>query len=76
MDGPNVNKAFENKLLTCLKEDNGTEFLKLGTCSLHKVHNAFYTGLKELNILDLILLLLQFTRFLNYLVRGGRIAQS
>ena len=28
MDGPNVNKAFEDKLLNCLKEDNGTEFLK------------------------------------------------
>ena len=30
MDGPNVNKAFEGKLLNCFKEDNGTEFLKLG----------------------------------------------
>ena len=49
MDGPNVNKAFEGKLLNCFKEDNGTEFLKLGTCSLHKVHNAFRTGLKELS---------------------------
>ena len=49
MDGPNVNKAFEGKLLNCFKEDNGTEFLKLGTCSLHKVHNAFCTGLKELS---------------------------
>ena len=47
MDGPNVNKAFEDKLLNCLKEDNGTEFLKPGTCSLHKVHNAFCAGLKE-----------------------------
>ena len=48
MGGPKVNKAFENKLLNCLKEDNGTEFLKLGTCSLHKVQNAFRTELKEL----------------------------
>ena len=31
------------------EEDNGTEFLKLGTCWLHKVHNAFRTGLKEVN---------------------------
>ena len=47
IDGPNINKAFEGKLLNCLKEDNGTEFLKPGTCSLHKVHNAFLAGLKE-----------------------------
>ena len=47
MDGPNVSKAFEDKLLNCLKEDNETEFLKLLTCLLHKVHNAFHTELKE-----------------------------
>ena len=47
MDDPNVNKAFEDKLLNWLKEDNGTEILKPGTGSLHKVHNAFLAGLKE-----------------------------
>ena len=49
MDGPNVNKAFEDNLLNCFKEDNRAEFLKPGTCSLHKVHNAFLAGLKERN---------------------------
>ena len=53
LDGPNVNKAFEGNLLNCLKEDNGREFLKLGIYLLHKVHNAFRKGLKELLILIL-----------------------
>ena len=47
MGGPNVKKAFEGKLLNCLKEDNGVEFLKLGICSLPKLHNAFRTMLKK-----------------------------
>ena len=34
MGGPNVNKAFEDKLLNCLKED--------------KVHNVFFIKIKEL----------------------------
>lgn len=49
MDGPNVNKAFENKLSTELVQKHNTKFLKLGTCSLHHVHNAFRKGLQKLD---------------------------
>ena len=41
-----VNKAFEGKLLNCLKEYNGTVF-KTRNMFLPKVHNAFCTWLKK-----------------------------
>ena len=46
MDGPNVNISFENKMMTYLEEEK-TSFLKLGSCSLHPVHNAFQDGVKK-----------------------------
>ena len=48
MDGPNVNKKFECELATALNERSNTAFLKLGSCSLHKVHTAYRKGIKEL----------------------------
>ena len=48
MDGPSVNNAFQEKLFDELRVKEGTSFLNLGTCCLHKVHNAYQTALKEL----------------------------
>ena len=48
MDGPNVNKKFECELATALNEHSNTAFLKLKSCSLHKVHTAYRKGIKEL----------------------------
>ena len=31
-------------------EENNNQFLNIGSCNLHKVHNAFRKGLSELNI--------------------------
>lgn len=47
-DGPNINLSFEKKLQDDIKSD----ILKLGTCSLHHVHNAFRAGLKKLSSFD------------------------
>ncbi|XP_063221071.1 uncharacterized protein LOC134530286 [Bacillus rossius redtenbacheri] len=48
MDGPNVNF----KLLKLLAEDtrsfpDAPQFLDIGSCGLHTVHNAFKTGIKK-----------------------------
>ena len=40
MEGPNVNKSFQEKL----SESINDEFLDLGTCPLHTVHNSFKKG--------------------------------
>lgn len=45
MDGPNVNLKFEQQLAKFFREQYGSEFLTIGTCTLHKVHNAFRKGL-------------------------------
>ena len=45
MDGPNVNLKFEQELAKHFTEQYGSEFLTIGTCTLHKVHNAFRKGL-------------------------------
>ena len=39
MDGPNVNLSFVKKLLADFERKY--KFLKLGSCSLHHVHNTF-----------------------------------
>ena len=49
MHGPNINQSFEKKLNKNLQENN-VEFLNIGSCSLHKVHNAFHKGLSCLKI--------------------------
>ena len=50
MDGPNVNLAFQKKLLTELGQLNGKTFLNLGACSLHPAHTAFRKGIKQLSV--------------------------
>ena len=42
MDGPNVNWKF----FRLLKEEQNTNVLELGSCGLHVVHGAFYSGHK------------------------------
>ena len=42
VDGQNVNLSFERKY--------STKFLKLGSCSLHHVHNTFQKALQKLDI--------------------------
>ena len=49
MDGPNINKSFEKKLSDYLNE-NSMNILNLGSCSIHKVCNAFRKGLNCLDI--------------------------
>ena len=48
MDGPHVNKCFQEKLLDLEKELD--TFFKLETCSLHPVHTAFRKRIKELSL--------------------------
>ena len=49
MEGPNMNKSFQKKLLTDLQEKHDTTFLNIGSCSLHVAHNSFRKGLKKLS---------------------------
>ena len=44
MDGPSVNLSFEKMLIGYFIVCEGTTVLKLGSCSLHPVHNAFRKG--------------------------------
>ena len=49
MDGPSVNKAFEESLIDKLEKEKGNSFLaKIGFCVLHTVNNSFGEGLKQL----------------------------
>ena len=50
MDGPNVNLSFEKKLLVDFERKYSTKFLKLGSCSLHHVHNTYRKALQKLDI--------------------------
>ena len=45
---PNVNKAFERKLVNKLESEKGNSFLSLGSCVLHTVNNGFGKGMKEI----------------------------
>ena len=49
MDGPSVNQLFEKNLRQNFIENSNSEFLQLGTCSLHPVHTAFKKGISELD---------------------------
>lgn len=49
MDGPNVNKAFEERLRKELVDKHQATILDVGTCTLHKVHNAFRQGVDEMS---------------------------
>ena len=50
MDGPNVNLSFEKKLPADFERKHSTNFLKLGSCSLHHVRNTFQKALQRLDI--------------------------
>ena len=67
MDGPNVNKSFERKLVNKLAKDKGNSFLSLGSCALHTVNNDFEEGLKQLKeTLDVEQLLIDVYFFFKY----------
>ena len=68
MDGPNVNLAFGRKLANEL-EELGTSFLKLGSCSLHPIHNSqlIEKGLRSYPLI-LIHFLMISTSFLSFRV--------
>ena len=55
MDGPNVNKKYEQLLESHLGKEKKTTFIKIGSCNLHAVNNSFGNGLKSLkeDIIDL-----------------------
>lgn len=54
MDGPSVNKSFEQKVKRELDQKHFTTILDVGTCSLHSVNNAFGEGIKRLkSLIDL-----------------------
>ena len=48
IDGLSVNKSFDDKLLTELR-DQDTQKLNIGSCCLSKVHNAFRNALKQID---------------------------
>ena len=48
MDERSVNKKFARILAKEFDKSNSTQFLDLGTCSLHPVHSAFCKGLSKL----------------------------
>lgn len=47
MDGPRTNLSFYKKLVNKLNKENKKSIIDIGTCSLHKVHNAFEKALKK-----------------------------
>ena len=48
MDGPNVNKKFEADLIKKLDSEKGNSIMKIGSCPLHTVNNAFGEGIKTI----------------------------
>ena len=48
MDGPKVNLGFETKSKEEFNKEN-SDFLQVGTCSLHPAHTAFKNGLQKLD---------------------------
>ena len=48
MDGPNVNKQFEADLIKKLDSEKGNSIMKIGSCPLHIVNNAFGEGMKTI----------------------------
>ena len=47
MDGPNVNKSFESKLVNNLQYTKGNSFISLDSCDLHSANNGFGEGMKK-----------------------------
>ena len=44
MDGPNVNWSFFDKFQKSLSDEYNTKLLDIGSCGIHKCHNAFAAG--------------------------------
>ena len=67
MDGPNVNKSFEQKLVEKLEKDKGNSFVSLALCALHTMNNGFGEGLKQLketlNIKQLLIYVYFFFKY-------------
>ena len=67
MDGPNVNKSFEQKLVKKLEKDKGNSFVSLALCALHTMNNGFGEGLKQLketlNIKQLLIYVYFFFKY-------------
>ena len=47
MDGPNVNWSFHNKFESSKRDNFNSGLVNVGSCSLHKIHNAFKEGAKK-----------------------------
>ena len=47
-DGPNINKAIWRELNKKLKEKGFSGLLEFISCTIHTIHNAFHTGIKNL----------------------------
>jgi hypothetical protein len=67
-DNPNVNKAIE-KLIDEEMKKVGGELLKIGSCRIHVIHNAFKSGKKSIkNYLNLLGLILCTVRYKNIML--------
>ena len=68
-DGPNVNVSVENRINGEMIKIRKKGLVKIGSCNIHVVHNAFLQGLKILgtDVSDLVLKLYYF--FHNFPVR-------
>ena len=47
MDGPNVNWSFRNKFEANKRDNFNSGLVNIGSCGLHKIHNAFKGGAKK-----------------------------
>ena len=77
MDGPSVNKSFEQKVKKELGETHYTTILDIGTCSLHSVNNAFGEGIKTMkSLIDLDEFAIDLHFFLNTLQLDEKIIRT
>uniref|UniRef100_L7M0A4 HAT C-terminal dimerisation domain-containing protein n=1 Tax=Rhipicephalus pulchellus TaxID=72859 RepID=L7M0A4_RHIPC len=67
-DGPNTMKSVKRKL----NEEHGGTILNIGECNLHKVHNAFNTGLNAFGS-DVELLVIDVYYFFKHAVRSSNL---
>lgn len=70
-DGPNTMKSVKKKL----KEQLGPYILDIGECNLHKVHNAFSTGLSAFGS-DVELLVIDVYYFFKHAVRSSSLKEQ
>ena len=66
MDGPNMNKKFERKLLESLEKYESTNFICIGTCNVLTASNTFGEGMATLReVVNLGQLLIDLHFFFN-----------